>query len=107
MTAHYTSIKNMRENIIFKSKFNLELFKTLVWNFAHIHSKSRKLGMFIFFQKIRHQFANFLHFLFSHVTCHVIINVKAQENIKIYVGEKTKLFICSEHIFDPGLKPLE
>ena len=42
----------MGENIIFKSKFNLELFKTLVGNFAHIHSKSRKLGMFIFFPKM-------------------------------------------------------
>ena len=28
-------------------KFNLELFKTLILNFAYIHSKRRKLGMFI------------------------------------------------------------
>ena len=32
-------------------KFNLELFKTLIFNFAYIHSKRRKLGMFILFQK--------------------------------------------------------
>ena len=54
-------------------KVNLELFKFLVLNFAYFHSKRRKLGMFILFQKcqfvcpnkvIRHQFANFLHFQF-------------------------------------------
>ena len=28
-------------------KFNLEFFKTLVLNFAYIHSKRRKLGMLI------------------------------------------------------------
>ena len=33
------------------SKFNLELFKTLILNFAYIHSKRRKLGMFVLFQK--------------------------------------------------------
>ena len=32
-------------------KFNLELFKTLILNFAYIHSKRRKLGMFTLFQK--------------------------------------------------------
>ena len=35
-------------------KFNLELFKTLNPNFAFIHSKRKKLGMFILYQK--HQF---------------------------------------------------
>ena len=30
-------------------KFNPELFKTLISNFAYIHSKRRKLGMFILF----------------------------------------------------------
>ena len=45
-------------------KFNLELFKTSMLNFVYIHSKRRKLGMFILFQKcqILHQFANFIHF---------------------------------------------
>ena len=32
-------------------KFNLELFKTLNPNFAFIHSKRKKLGMFILYQK--------------------------------------------------------
>ena len=32
-------------------KFNLELFKTLILNYAYIHSKHRKLGMFTLFQK--------------------------------------------------------
>ena len=32
-------------------KFNLELFKTSMSNFVYIHSKRRKLGTFILFQK--------------------------------------------------------
>ena len=32
-------------------KFNLELFKTLILNFVYIHSKRRKLSVFILFQK--------------------------------------------------------
>ena len=32
-------------------KFYLELFKTLILEFVYIHSKRRKLGMFILFQK--------------------------------------------------------
>ena len=32
-------------------KFNLWLLKTLILNFAYIHSRLRKLGMFILFQK--------------------------------------------------------
>ena len=40
-------------------KFNLELFKTLILNFAHIHySKSRQLGMFILFQKCQFVYRN-------------------------------------------------
>ena len=39
-------------------KFNLELFKTLILNFAYIHSKRRKLGMFILFQKCQFVYPN-------------------------------------------------
>ena len=39
-------------------KFNLELFKTLILNFAYIHSKRRKLGMFILFQKCKFVYRN-------------------------------------------------
>ena len=35
-------------------KFNLESFKTLILNFMYIHSKRRKLGMFILFLKCKH-----------------------------------------------------
>ena len=35
-------------------KFNLESFKTLILNFVYLHSKRRKLGMFILFQKCQH-----------------------------------------------------
>ena len=49
-------------------KVNLGLFKTLILNFTYIHSKRRKLGMFILFQK--RQFPSFS--IFGDVTCHVI-----------------------------------
>ena len=54
-------------------KFNLELFKTLILNFTYIHSKRRKLGLFILFQKCQFVYSNkvnsppihnFLHFQF-------------------------------------------
>ena len=43
------------------AKFNLELFKTLILNYAYIHSKRRKLGMFILFQKIQVVYPNKLN----------------------------------------------
>ena len=64
-------------------KFNLELFKTLILNFGYIHSKRRKLGLFILFQKYQfvlpnkvnsppiRQFPSFS--IFGHVTCHLTI----------------------------------
>ena len=64
-------------------RFNLELFKTLILNLTYIHSKRRKLGMFIIFQKYEfvhrnevnsppiRQFPSFS--IFGHVTCHVTI----------------------------------
>ena len=39
-------------------KFNLESFKSLILNFAYIHSKRKKLGMFILFQKYRFVYRN-------------------------------------------------
>ena len=64
-------------------KSNLELFKTLILNFAYIHSKRKKLGMFIFFQKCPFVHPNKVNSppfrqlpsfsVFAHVTCHVII----------------------------------
>ena len=39
-------------------KFNHELFKTLIFNFAYIHPKRRKLGMFILFQKCQFVYRN-------------------------------------------------
>ena len=62
-------------------KFNLELSKNLIWNFAYIHSKRRKLDLFMFFQKYQFvsrknvnspQIRQFLSFLiFGHMTCYV------------------------------------
>ena len=53
MTVRCTSIKNIDGKHHFElPKFNLELLKTLILNFAYIHSsKRRKLGAFIIFQK--------------------------------------------------------
>ena len=42
-------------------KFSLELFKTLILNFAYIHSKRRKLGMIILFQKWQFVYPNKLN----------------------------------------------
>ena len=39
-------------------KYNRELLKTLILNFLYIHSKRRKLGMFILFQKCQLVYPN-------------------------------------------------
>ena len=74
-------------------KFNLELFKTLNPNFAYIHSKRKKLGMFILYQKRQFiypykvnsspicQFSSFSIF----GSCHVTI---IKRHLKIYVRGK-------------------
>ena len=79
--------------------FHLEIFKTLMLNFAYIYSKSRKLVMFILFQRWQfvypnksisppiRQFASFS--IFGHLTCHV----KAQENLKICFWGKNHLVL--------------
>ena len=46
-------------------KFNLELFKTLILNYAYIHSKHRKLGMFILFQKYQFLKGKYLQYLLA------------------------------------------
>ena len=51
LTVHCTSIKIKTANIILNALINLELFNTLILNFAYIRSKRRKLGMFIFHKK--------------------------------------------------------
>ena len=71
-------------------KFNLELFKTLISNFAYIHSKRRKLSMFTLFQKYQFAYRNKselannspISFIF------IILNVRAQENSRFTFGEK-------------------
>ena len=97
MTVHCTSIKNYDEKYHFKCpNHNLELlFKTLILNFLYIHSKRRKLGIFILFRKCQllyrnkvnsppiHQSPSFL--IFGNVTCHVTI-------IKRSDTRKTKAF---------------
>ena len=65
------------------TKFSLKLFQTFILNFAYIHSKRRKLGVFILFQKSQFVYPNkvksppiiqFPSFSFvGHVSCHVVI----------------------------------
>ena len=73
------------------SKFNLQLLKTWILNFAHIHSKGSKLGMFILFQSkfptnspISHRFPT--NWLIPY------LNVETQELLKIYFWGKIILF---------------
>ena len=51
LTVHCASIKITTANIILNALINLELFNTLILNFAYILSKRGKLGMFIFHEK--------------------------------------------------------
>ena len=86
-------------------KLNLELFKTLILNFAYIHSKRRKLGMFTLCQKYQcvcrnkvnwppiRQFPSFS--IFGHVACHVTI-IKREGKRKpqdILLGKKIHLVL--------------
>ena len=64
--------------------FHLEIFKTLMLNFAYIYSKRRKLVMFILFQTWQFFYPNKsnsppirqipLFLIFGHLTCHVIMS---------------------------------
>ena len=119
--------KIRRKTIILNALINLQLFNTLISNFAYIHSKRRKLGMFILFQKSQFVYPNNVNSpqirqcpsfsSFGHVTCHVTI-IK-QENLMIYFWGRILSFLgllardTANHSyaqntgFDPGLKPLE
>ena len=86
------------------TKFNLELFKTLILKFEYIHSNRRKLGMFILLLKCQFVYPNkvnsalirqFPSFQFL-VTWHVTwpkLNVKAQENLKNYFWGRIHLVL--------------
>ena len=64
-------------------KFNLEIFKTLILNFAYINSKRRKFGTFILFQKCQFVYTNKINSppirqfpplsIFGHAMCHVTV----------------------------------
>ena len=99
-------------------------------NFAYIHSKRRKLDMFILFQRYQSVYRNKVNSppirqfpsvsIFGHLTCHVTI-IRREDTRKpedLLLGKSSffsrspserycQFFICSAHIFDPGLKPLE
>jgi len=85
--------------------FNHELFKTLILNFAHIHSKRRKLGMFIFYVKSKfnnpnkvnkpriRQFPSFS--IFGHVTSHYNQALRCKKTSRFTFGENFILFLVS------------
>ena len=110
-------------------KFNLEIFNNIK-NFAHIHSKRRKLGTFILFQKCQFVYTNKINSppirqffplsIFGHAMCHVpvIKRLGTRKPQDLPLGKNSccsrspserycQSFICSEHTFDPGVKPLE
>ena len=76
-------------------KFNLELFKTLILNFAYIHSKRRKLGMFVIFQKYQFVYRNKVNSppIRQFPSRDHNLNVKAQENLKIYFWGKVHFVV--------------
>ena len=81
-------------------KFNLELFKTLISNFAYIQRK--KLSMFTLFQKYQFAYRNKselatnwpISFIF------IFLNVRAQEKLKIYFGGKVHFYFCPNNLTD-------
>ena len=85
-------------------KFNLELFKTLISNFAYIQRK--KLSMFTLFQKYQFAYRNKselatnwpISFLF------IFLNVRAQEKPKIYFGGKVHFYFCPNNLTDTAQK---
>ena len=111
-------------------KFNLEIFKTRFLNFAYIHSKRRKLGTFILFQKCQFVYTNKINSppirqfrplsFFGHAMCHVTVikrlGTRKPQDLLLRKNSccsrspcerYCQSFICSEHTFDPGLKPVE
>ena len=84
-------------------KFYLEFFKTLILNFVYIHSKLRKLGMFILFQKYRFVYRNEVNSppirqfplcsIFGHVTIIERSGTrKPRDLLHLIFGEKLILF---------------
>ena len=73
------------------SKFNLQLLKTWILNFAHIYSKGRKLGMFTSFKVNSPPIRQFPTDS-PPVGQFPYLNVQTQEHPKIYFWEKIVLF---------------
>ena len=83
--------KIMRKTSFLMSNFNLQLLKTWILNFAHIHSKGRNLGMFILFQS---KFPPIRQFPTDSppVGQFPCLNVETQEHLKVYFWGKIILF---------------
>ena len=116
MTVQDTSRKIMRKTSLLMSKFNLQLLKTWILNFAHVHSKGRKLGMFILFQSkfptnspISHRFpTNWPISIFKRSDTRTPQDLLLGKNCFVLGLLARDIANHSfEHTFDPGLKHLE
>ena len=111
-----TSRKIMSKTTFSMSKFNLQLLKTWILNFAHIHSKGRKLGMFILFQSEFPTNSPISHGFPTNWQISVFKRSDTRTPQDLLWGKKC--FVLGllardianhsfEHTFDPGLKHLE
>ena len=96
----------MRKTSLLMSKFNLQLLKTWILNFAHVHSKGRKLGMFILFQS---KFpTNWPISIFKRSDTRTPQDLLLGKNCFVLGLLARDIANHSfEHTFDPGLKHLE
>ena len=106
MTVQDTPRKIMRKTSLLMSKFNLQLLKTWILNFAHVHSKGRKLGMFILFQS---KFpTNSSISIFKRSDSRTPQDLLLGKNCFVLGLLARDIANHSfEHTFDPGLKHLE
>ena len=109
--------------------FHLEIFKTLMLNFAYIYSKRRKLVMFILFQTWQFFYPNksnsppirqnsFIFNFWSLDMSRDHVTLRHKKTSRYAFGEKSfsyrspsdrycQSLLSTEHILDPGLKTLE
>ena len=115
MTVQDTSRKIMRKTSFLMSQFKLQLLKTWILNFAHVHSKGRKLGMFILFQSkfptnspISHRFpTNWPISIFKRLDTRTPQDLLLGKNYFVLGLLARDISNHSfEHTFDPGLKAL-
>ena len=107
MTVHCTSRKNYERKHRFKwANLIFNCLKTLILNFAYIHSKRRKLCMFILFQKFQFVYPNKVNSPISFIFNFWYVMGK-NSFCSRSPGARYLSFISSAQTFDAGLKPIE